>query len=147
MQDSKKDNLFSSAEGKLYNYKKIKAEIEKIDIDIQMIKNDYRGCSGVEIKEKTGKTYDIKSIVEIETEEKEKRIALKEKEKKHKELIIEKIDNAMKILSEEEKKIVQYKYFSNSKTPWEYVGRMTGFSTSRCKQMRVEIINKIKGLL
>ncbi|HCU2754874.1 TPA: RNA polymerase subunit sigma, partial [Clostridioides difficile] len=70
MQDSKKDNLFSSAEGKLYNYKKIKAEIEKIDIDIQMIKNGYRGCSGVEIKEKTGKTYDIKSAVEIEVEEK-----------------------------------------------------------------------------
>ena len=82
MQSSKKDNLFSSAEGKLYNYKKIKAEIEKIDIDMQMIKNDYRGCSGVEIKEKTSKTYDIKSVIEIETEEKEKKIALKEKKRR-----------------------------------------------------------------
>lgn len=147
MQSSKKDNLFSSAEGKLYNYKKIKAEIEKIDIDMQMIKNDYRGCSGVEIKEKTSKTYDIKSVIEIETEEKEKKIALKEKEKRYKELIIEKIDNAMKILSEEEKKIVQYKYFSSSRTSWEYVGRMIGFSASKCKQMRFDIIDKIKGLL
>lgn len=71
-----------------------------------MIKNDYRGCSGVEIKEKISKIYDIKSVIEIEIEEKEKKIVLKEKEKRYKELIIEKIDNVMKILSEEEKKIV-----------------------------------------
>ncbi|HGM1124406.1 RNA polymerase subunit sigma [Clostridioides difficile] len=144
---NKKDTLFSSAEGKLYSYKKAKAEIEKIGIDIEIIKNDYRRCSGIEIKEKSSRTYNTKSVVEIEVEEKERKVFLKEKEKRHKELLVEKIDNAMKILSEEEKKIVQYKYFSNNRTSWEYVGRMIGFSTSKCKQMRIEIIDKIKGLL
>ncbi|ARB07107.1 putative sigma factor [Clostridioides phage phiSemix9P1] len=144
---NKKDTLFSSAEGKLYSYKKAKAEIEKICIDIEIIKNDYRGCSGIEVREKSSRIYNTKSIVEIEVEEKERKMLLKEKEKRHKELLVEKIDNAMKILSEEEKKIVQYKYFSNNRTSWEYVGRMIGFSTSKCKQMRIEIIEKIKNLL
>ncbi|NJI82162.1 DUF722 domain-containing protein [Clostridioides difficile] len=144
---NKKDTLFSSTEGKLYSYKKAKAEIEKIGIDIEIIKNDYRGCSGIEVKEKSSRTYNTKSVVEIEVEEKERKLLLKEKEKRHKELLVEKIDNAMKILSEEEKKIVQYKYFSSNKISWEYVGRMIGFSTSKCKQMRIEIIDKIKGLL
>lgn len=69
---NKKDTLFSSVEGKLYSYKKAKAEIEKIGIDIEIIKNGYRGCNSIEIKEKSSRTYDTKSVVEIEVEEKGK---------------------------------------------------------------------------
>lgn len=153
MNDNKemeKDDLFSKAEGKLYNYNKIKVEIECLDIDIDYLKKDIQGCKAIIYEnERTGNTNNTSNPIEAEVLKKEKEIQQKTKERNHKEKIVKKIDKAMTILDEQEMNVLKYRYFSNRrKAPkWEYIANMTGYSEKNCRVIKDELVNKIKNMI
>lgn len=147
---SDKDDLFARAEGKLFNYNRTKVEIKCLDIDIEYIQKDIVGCKGISYdSERTGPTNNISKTVEDEILRKEKEIKKLEREKNSKEKIIKKIDEALTLLEETEMNIVKYRYFSNRRTAprWEYIANMTGYSEKNCRNIRDDLINKIKDII
>lgn len=142
-----KDKEIKKIEGKLYNFNRMKAEVEYLKLEIEEIENDYKGCGAIGYDEKTGETYNISNPVENEILRKEKEIFKKKKERNKIEIRIKKILNAITILNEDEEKLVQYRYFNNKTLSWETIGSLLSLSSARCKQMRVEIVDKIKDLV
>ena len=67
------NEIFRKTEGKLFDYKNIKNEIEAIELEIENIKNDYRGCGSISHEESTGPTFNISRSVENEVLKKEER--------------------------------------------------------------------------
>jgi len=137
------DKTFSDAEGKLYNYNSTKIELNSLKIDLEYLEIDYKGCKAISYAdERTGETYNISNTVESEVLAKERQI--KDLESK-----INKIENALELLKEEEKRLVSFRYFSNRKKApsWLDVGEEIGYSDKKCRAMRNDIINRIKTLI
>ena len=129
------DKTFSDAEGKLYNYNSTKIELNSLKIDLEYLEIDYKGCKAISYDERTGETYNISNTVESEVLAKERQIR--------------KIENALELLKEEEKRLVNFRYFSNRKKApsWLDVGEEIGYSDKKCRAMRNDIINRIKTLI
>lgn len=145
-----KDKLFSDAEGKLYNYNAMKIELNSLKIDLEYLKIEYKGCQAINYSsEKSGETYSINNSVENEIILKEKNIKDIESKIHKKERQIKKIENALNLLSEKEKSLVEYRYFSNRTIApsWVETAEEIGYSDRKCRNMRNEIINKIKYLI
>lgn len=148
--ENKKDVLFQKAEGKLYNYNKIQVEIKCLEYEKEMLKEEYEGCKAITYSsEKTGITNDITDSVYRELIRKEKEILDKTKKIARKKLQIKKIDEAITLLDETEKKILDIKYFTceRRKSNWKYVGKQVGYSERQCISIRDEMINKIKNII
>lgn len=109
------NDLFRKTEGKLFDYKNIKNEIEAIDLEIENIKNDYRGCGAISYEERTGATYNISRSVENEVIKKEERINYLEYVKKKKEIKMKKIEIAINNFNIEQKELFKLLYMSNKK--------------------------------
>ena len=90
--------LFRKTEGKLFDYKRIKSAIEKIELDIEEIKNEYIGCGAIGYEERTGPTNNISRLVENEVIKKEQRINYLEYRKRQKEIEKRKIEELFDIL-------------------------------------------------
>ncbi|MDU6115946.1 MAG: RNA polymerase subunit sigma [Paeniclostridium sordellii] len=143
------NDKFKEAEGKLFKYNLTKAEMNCLKLDIEKIEMnyEYNGLVSIGFEERTGKTNSISKPTEKEVIQKDKVIREKYKVMKDKEIEIKKIENALTILNDEELDLVNRRYFSNKNVGWTYISKMMSMSESKCKQMRVEIIDKIKGLL
>ena len=74
MEKKEYEELFRKVEGKLFGYKKLEGIIEKITLDIEEVKNNYRGCGAIRYEERNGATYNISRTVENEVIKKEQRI-------------------------------------------------------------------------
>lgn len=103
---------YKKIEAMLYNYKKNKAKIKNISIEIEKINTDYKGISSISYSEKTGSTNKINSSVENEVIEKEKRISDLEKEKIFLQGEVSQIENALEVLTDSQREIVTLKYFN-----------------------------------
>ena len=68
-----KKKLFRETEARLHNYKYLEIQINSLELDIEQIKNDYRGCGAISYDERTGVTYNINRSVENEVIAKEKK--------------------------------------------------------------------------
>ena len=107
--------LFRKTEGKLFDYKRIKSAIEKIELDIEEIKNEYIGCGAIGYEERTGPTYNISRLVENEVIKKEQRINYLEYRKRQKEIEKRKIQIAINNFTLEQKELFDILYMSNRK--------------------------------
>ena len=81
-----KKKLFRETEARLHNYKYLEIQINSLELDIEQIKNDYRGCGAISYDERSGVTYNINRSVENEVIAKEKKIAKLMKAKLEKEI-------------------------------------------------------------
>lgn len=129
------DELFLNTENILYNYNFIKTQLNNYKVDLEYLNIDYK-------KYKTSNLNNTNTLLLKEIKELKNKINLNEKQ-------IKKIDNALNLLSEEEKSLVKYRYFSKLLTPpcWLDVSEKMGFSEKKCRLMRDNIINKIKTLI
>lgn len=145
----KKDDLFSKAEGKLFSYNRTKVEIKCIEIDIEYLKKDIVGCRAISYTEKTGATNNISTPIEDEIKRKELEINKLERKKNDKEKLIKKIDEALNLLEEIEINIVRYRYFSSKRSApdWKYIAKKIGYSEKQCRNIRDDMINKIKKII
>lgn len=106
-------SLYKKVEAMLYNYKKTKVKIKNILIEIKRIENNYKGISAVQYSDMP-KAHNANSSVELELENKEKRIdylkaVIYDKEN---ELMI--IDNVLNELSQKDRYIIEEYYFQGS---------------------------------
>jgi len=137
---------YKKAEWLLYNYKKLKAEIKNIEIEIEDVENTYVGASAIDTsQENTSATNKISSTVENEVLDKERRIEYLESIKFSKENQIKKVDNALEILTEEDRKLIELRYFE--RVPNYKVAQRFNMTEEGCSARKRRIIEDIKDIL
>ena len=110
-----KDNNYSMVEGILYNYPKLKVEIDNLKLDLEEVQ-EVVGIRGVSGNEKAGSsTYAFSSVVENEVLEREKNLERKINRLtgliQSKERQLKKIENVLGTLTEQELILIEMKYF------------------------------------
>ena len=134
-----KKKLFRETEARLHNYKYLEIQINSLELDIEQIKNDYRGCGAISYDERTGVTYNINRSVENEVIAKEKKIAKLMKAKLEKEIEKKKIENALTCLD-----IIETDFFKNN---MKYISIKMHMDRSYLYTFREKIVHKIIGML
>ncbi|MFQ6881381.1 hypothetical protein [Clostridium sp.] len=92
---------------KLKKYKEIKADIIHINLELEELEIDMLGITGQGEGERTGKTYKVTSPVEIQLDhylEKKEKLLIS---RGRKERELARIDNALSVLKDEERDIIQ----------------------------------------
>lgn len=127
---------------RIRKYKELKTDIGDMDIRVQELEEEILGISGQGTEERTGKTYKVTSSVEQQAE---KLMDKKEelfKEQKSKEREIKRIDNAMTILTDEEKDIMQIVHIELRK--YYIVQEKLKLSYQRVKQLEKQAAKKME---
>jgi DNA-directed RNA polymerase specialized sigma subunit len=127
---------------KIRSYKEMLADIADVDIRVQELEEEILGVSGQSMGEKTGKTYKITSSVEQQAELLMKRKEQLYREQSAKKRIIERINNAMTILTEEEKDIIQIIHIERRK--YYVVQDKLNLSYQRVKQLEKQAAKKME---
>ena len=130
---------------RIKKYKELKADIVDIDIKLQELEKDMLGITGAGLEERTGKTYKITSSVETQAEKhldkKDKLLKLKASKERE----IARIDNALNILKEEERYIVETALIEQKK--YGLLEIKYNRTYSRIKQIEGEAIKKMEKYL
>lgn len=138
--------MFKKTEYALYNYKDLDIKIKSIDIDIEMLENDIT-LKAISYEEKTGPTNAFSSSVENEVIRREEKIQEQINKLKRDKLLYKsrklKIENALELLTKEERKLVELRYFSRPKKSWVEISRVMNIAHTHCCTMRVKIINNL----
>lgn len=142
-----KKKLFRETEARLHNYKYLEIQINSLELDIEQIKNDYRGCGAISYDERTGVTYNINRSVENEVIAKEKKIAKLMKAKLEKEIEKKKIENALTCLDIIETDFFNLFYNTMNKNNMNYISMKMHIDRSHCYRMREKIVYKIMSML
>lgn len=109
----------------LSNYKIMKAQIECIDYEIELIKEHIEFLKELRDTES--------SIIEINNE-----IENKKAIKKRLEDCINSIDKALNKMSDTERKIVELRYLEGEKHTWREVGNIVGYSEIYCRKVLLD---------
>lgn len=141
MDKDKSNNLYKKTDGVLFNYRTIKAEINNLAIEIEEIKSEIDGVKSIGYEEKTGSTNAFNSSVENEILKKEKLMNKLAREKSNKQRLINKIDNALTILEDEEREIIELRCFN--KMGWNKIGVITNRDGDYCGRIKRKAINRL----
>lgn len=142
-----KKKLFRETEGRLHNYKYLEIQIKNLELDMEQIKNEYRGCGAISYDERTGVTYNINRSVENEVIAKEKRIGKLMQAKLEKEIEKKKIENALTCLDIIETDFFNLFYNSKSKNNMKYISIKMHMDRSYLYKLRENVVYKIIGML
>lgn len=143
-------DMYSYVEGKLYNFKSMKVELNSYKIDLEYLNKDYEGCRGQSYSGITSsKTNSLYSSVENELIRKEKRKERLQSKITEKERQIRKIENALALLDDEELQLVELRYFSDRMKPlsWLAIGKEMLTSDKRCRCIRDEVLFKLSNVI
>lgn len=139
--------LFKKTESILYNYSMLKAEINNLELEIEEIENQYEGLGAISYEERSSATNKISDSVANEIIFKEKHTYKLNKAKRSKEILLNKINNALEALDDNERKVVHYRYL-NGKRTWMQVGEILSMDSNYCcNTLRVNIINKLSQMI
>ena len=130
---------------KIRKYNELKADINYFDIRLEEIEEEIVGISAQPQGERTGKTYKINSQVEQQAD-----ILLEKKDELNRQKInairkIRKIDNAMSILTDEEKEVIKVAVIER-KRYWRLEEKLN-LTYSRIKQIEADAIKKMEKYL
>ena len=141
------EDKFKKTEYHLYQYKDIDKLNQINDIRIKKLRNEISLGGGDVFGEKSSPTNKFNSAVENDVIYREKNIQpeidklMREKENR----IIEKelIDNALDLLEEEEKKLVELRYFSKPTRSWDSIALELNQSKDNCIKIRRKVIERL----
>ena len=141
------EDKFKKTEYHLYQYKDIDKLNQINDIRIKKLRNEISLGGGDMFGEKSSPTNEFNSAVENDVVYREKNIQpeidklMREKENR----IIEKelIDNALDLLEEEEKKLVELRYFSKPTRSWDSIALELNQSKDNCIKIRRKVIERL----
>mgnify|MGYP001137575900 CR=1 FL=1 len=144
------ENRFKKTERTLYDYKGLEAKIKNIEIDINNLENDIT-LKAISYDEKTSPTNAFNSSVENEVIKRDeftsKQIdTLKAKKVYYQNLKI-KIENAISVLDEVERAIIELKYFDTNNLHWSEISAKVGLERNWCMRKRNQIINKLTDII
>lgn len=143
-------DMYSYVEGKLYNYKSMKVELNSYKIDLEYLNKDYEGCRGQSYSGITSsRTNSLYSSVENELIKREKRKEMLQLKIIEKERQIRKIENALALLDDEELQLVELRYFSDRMKPlsWLAIGKEMLTSGKRCRYLRDRVLFKLSNVI
>ncbi|MBA4510205.1 RNA polymerase subunit sigma [Clostridium sporogenes] len=106
-----KKNDIAKLERLLYRYREMIAEIKNIDIEIEYIKQHPDGVNSISYEEKSSPTNKFNSSVENEVIAIDKKIEMLKEQKAEQVYWTSKIDNALEVLDQRSKQIIEMKYF------------------------------------
>ncbi len=127
---------------KIRKYKEILADIGDIDIRVQELEEEILGISGQGVEERTGKTYKITSSVEQQAERLMERKEELYREQAAKKREIQRINNAITILSDAEKDVIQIVHIEHRK--YYVVQDKLQLSYQRVKQLENKAAKKME---
>ena len=141
------EDKFKKTEYHLYQYKDIDKLNQINDIKIKKLRNEISLGGGDMFGEKSSPTNKFNSAVENDVIYREKNIQpeidklMREKENR----IIEKelIDNSLDLLEEDEKKLVELRYFSKPTRSWDSISMELNQSKDNCIKIRRKVIEKL----
>lgn len=131
----------SNTLNRIRKYKEILTDIGDIDIRIQELEEEILGISGQGTEERTGKTYKITSSVEQQAEKLMERKEELYREQAAKKRELKRIDNALTILTDEERDIIQIIHIEHKK--YYIVQDKLKLSYPRIKQIEEQAIKKM----
>lgn len=127
---------------KIKKYKELKADIVDIDLRLQELEEEMIGISALPQGEKTSRTYKITSSVEEQAEnhleKREELLLLKSKKQRS----ILRIDNALSILDDEQKEIIESILINNKR--YCYLEDKLCLSYPRIKQIEGDAVRKME---
>lgn len=116
---------------KLFKYMFYKKKLENINLELERIKTEYKGISGMSFDcDGGGGTNVINRKVENEVMQRLDKIKQLEGEKRILEIKIEQVDNSLSILGDIERRIIELRYFDGLDA--YTVADEVGLSYSRC---------------
>lgn len=125
----------------LYNYRSLKAEIKNIELELQELKNEGQGCGAITYEEKSAPTNKFNSSVENEVLRPEQLEYRKHKLK----VQLEKINNALETLSDDEMNLVKLRYWD--KLQFKVICQRIDRSEMYCVHLKSNIVNKLIHLI
>lgn len=130
---------------RIKRYKELKADIVDIDLKLQELEEDMLGITEQPSGERTGKTYKITSSVELQAEKhlEKKEILLRQRATKTRE--IARIDNALTVLKEEERDIIETALIEQKR--YSLLEIKYNRTYSRIKQIEGEAVKKMEKYL
>lgn len=137
--------LIEQTETILKDYKILKAKIDNIEMDIDELQQEYKGCSGIDYSESSGSSGKFNSIVENEVVDREKRLNVLKYELANMRKEVKRIEDALGVLKELHYNIIYLRYCKGMK--WEQVGAALGRSGQYCRTLSKGIIHKLTEIL
>lgn len=139
------EDKFKKTEACLYRYKDIDKLNKLTDIKIKKILNDVSLGGGDMFGEKSSPTNKFNSSVEndvIAREQKEIDKIVNQLRKDKENRIIEKelIEHSLELLTNEERKLIELRYFSSNRLSWDAIAMKLNVSVDTCIRMRRKII-------
>lgn len=125
---------------KLRSYKELKADIVAIDIELAELEDEY-GLGAQQYTERVQSSSTV-SVVERQAERKAEKEQELLKEKAFKEREVLKVDNALSVLTEDEKEILTMSFIEKARY-WKIQDKFH-ISYPRVKQIESEAIRKIE---
>ena len=147
----KGDELFNKTEALLYEYRDIDAMIKNIEYDLEIsnFAANYDGCGSIDYSnERTSKTFKINKPTEMEVIKKDSGIISLKLKLNRKKILKRKVENALTILTDDEKKIVEMRYLSIPGKNWGEVSEIINLDRSTCAEINnKKIIPKLASIL
>lgn len=126
---------------KIKKYKELKADIVDINIRIEEVEKEYLGISAMPQGERISPTYKITSSVESQAEKHMEEVEKLLHMRFVKENKIKRIDNALSILDEVQKEVIESVLIHNKR--YCYVEEKLCLSYPRIKQIESDALNKM----
>ncbi|GAA0240256.1 hypothetical protein [Metaclostridioides mangenotii] len=139
--------LFKSIEGKLFSYKNIDNEIKALELEIEDVKNEYRGCKSIVYEEKVNNSLAKSSSIENEVIAKERKIEHLEYTMRKKEIERKKISNALETLDKQENEFFEYFYLPERKPSFVSISQRMFIDRSQCYRVRDKVVDKFAKMI
>ena len=141
------EDRFKKTEYYLYKYKDIDKLNQLADIKIKKLLNDVSIGGGDMFGEKSSPTNKFGSSVEDEVIKRSETIQVEidklKREKEERNLEKELISTSLTLLAEEERHLVELRYFSKPTREWASIADELNQSTDNCIKIRRKVIEKL----
>ena len=145
------EDRFKKTEYYLYKYKDIDKLNQLADIKIKKLLNDVSIGSGDMFAEKSSPTNKFNSSVEDEVIKRSETIQVEidklKREKEERNLEKELISTSLTLLAEEERHLVELRYFSKPTREWASIADELNQSVDNCIKVRKKVIEKLAGYI
>ncbi|AQS10582.1 hypothetical protein CLOBY_27270 [Clostridium saccharobutylicum] len=140
------ENNFKKTEYHLYSYKDIDKLNQLADIKIKQLLNDV-SIKAISYDEKSSPTNAFNSSVENEVIKRDEHIKDKieqlKKDKENRTIEKELINTTLDLLEDDERKLVELRYFSKPTRSWTSIAQDLNQSVDNCIKVRRKVIEKI----
>ncbi|MBO0558948.1 siderophore-interacting protein [Clostridium botulinum] len=136
------NNKFDKTEILLNSYIDFKIENENFELEIEALKNNY-DLKSIDLSEKTGKTNKISNEIENRIISNDSKIEKYKCMIEANNIIMKKLENATKKLTEIEKEVIELKYFHTPILNRKQISRKISLTTAAIDNIKRRAIRKM----